>query len=173
MIDVIYRLRKSRITNPNGTFDSKGRWYPDTFELCECCDCIRSPSVRYPYSLMVHCRSKKHITSLLSKHGTGHSVLRAEYSVSLNLAGKYSALNGIEHLKGVCRSCGKEIWNCVSFDPVDMEGLVALRYILEVPGIVELCDSCLWKFTEQIRQRIRDKYSGAETLKQPKRVLKV
>jgi hypothetical protein len=32
----------------------------------KCCSGIRKPSVRYPYSLMVHCRTLQHIKNLVN-----------------------------------------------------------------------------------------------------------
>ena len=50
-----------RSTHPAGHFDDAGRWYPDT-EL-PCCQAIRSPSRQWPHSLLVHCRTVKHIAA--------------------------------------------------------------------------------------------------------------
>jgi hypothetical protein len=61
---VEYVNRQSRATNPLGGFDKAGRWYPDPDERRDCCDSIRSPSRRFPYSLMLHCRTLKHIAKL-------------------------------------------------------------------------------------------------------------
>ncbi len=61
----MYESRKDRETHPDGYFDRGGRWYPNESEECECCKNIRTPSRAYPYSLMTHCRSKKHINNLL------------------------------------------------------------------------------------------------------------
>ncbi len=57
-------LRQDRKHHPDGKFDNGGRWYPSETERCECCDHIRYPSRAYPYSLMVHCRTAKHVASL-------------------------------------------------------------------------------------------------------------
>jgi len=56
--------RKHRIRHPSGKFDNAKRWYPDEMERCDCCEGIRSPSRSYPYSLMVHCRSTSHMSSV-------------------------------------------------------------------------------------------------------------
>ena len=58
-----YDARQSRRENPDGSFDRKGRWYPSESERRACCDSVRYPSVAYPYSLMVHCRSAKHVAA--------------------------------------------------------------------------------------------------------------
>ncbi len=59
-----YLDRQARDTHPSGSFDNGGRWYPDEDEIQECCNSIRRPSRNYPYSLMVHCRTIKHIANL-------------------------------------------------------------------------------------------------------------
>jgi len=58
-----FKALQSREKNPVGSFDSAGRWYPDESEKCEFCDSTRSPSRSYPYSLLLHCRTLKHICS--------------------------------------------------------------------------------------------------------------
>lgn len=60
----VYTKRQSRECHPSGKFDSAGRWYPDKEEKCWCCDEIRIPTRAYPYSLLVHCRTIKHIAEL-------------------------------------------------------------------------------------------------------------
>lgn len=59
-----YQDRKSRLVNPDGTFDNAGRWYPSDEEKCKCCQSVREPSARYPYSLIKHCRTTNHIANL-------------------------------------------------------------------------------------------------------------
>jgi len=54
LADVHYRR-----DNPDGKFDSAGRWYPEV--LYGCCRDIRSPSRSYPYSYLTHCRTLKHL----------------------------------------------------------------------------------------------------------------
>lgn len=61
-----FKARQARSEHPDGKFDSAGRWYPSDEERQSCCDFVRSPSRAYPYSLMVHCRSKKHIANLFA-----------------------------------------------------------------------------------------------------------
>lgn len=63
----IYEGRKKRRFHPVGFFDAGGRWYPDKTEFCFCCERIRSPSRRFPYSLLTHCRSKAHVTNMVRK----------------------------------------------------------------------------------------------------------
>lgn len=69
----MYRDRKARRTHPDGSFDKHGRWYPSSSERQACCDSIRSPSVSYPYSLMLHCRTVDHIAR---RHGLDPGLLR-------------------------------------------------------------------------------------------------
>jgi len=52
---------QERRANPDGTFDQAGRWYPSV--RCDCCAEIRSPSRQWPYSLMVHCRTARHVAA--------------------------------------------------------------------------------------------------------------
>jgi len=59
-----YLARRDRRTNPDGTFDSAGRWYPADGEKQPCCAAIRSPSRAYPYSYMVHCRTVAHVAAV-------------------------------------------------------------------------------------------------------------
>lgn len=59
-----YQARQDRQEHPDGTFDNAGRWYPSDTEYRACCDHIRRPSRAWPYTLMQHCRTKKHITQL-------------------------------------------------------------------------------------------------------------
>lgn len=59
-----YISRQDRVTHPNGTFDSGGRWYPSEAEEHDCCGSIRNPSRAWPLSLNKHCRSIKHVAAL-------------------------------------------------------------------------------------------------------------
>ena len=59
-----YVRRQERRAHPDGIFDGVGRWYPSEAEGQPCCDRIRRPSGRWPYSLMTHCRSVAHVANL-------------------------------------------------------------------------------------------------------------
>lgn len=59
-----YEKRQARLEHPAGTFDKQGRWYPAENEERDCCMAIRRPTRRWPYSLMLHCRTRKHVDSL-------------------------------------------------------------------------------------------------------------
>lgn len=67
-----YLTRQSRLHNPKGKFDKARRWYPSEEEEQPCCKEIRSPSRARPYSLMLHCRTMKHVASL---YGVGYKEL--------------------------------------------------------------------------------------------------
>lgn len=56
-------------SRPGGQWDNDGRWFPDKSERCPCCNKIRNPSMNWPYSLWVHCKSKKHYKELMKKYG--------------------------------------------------------------------------------------------------------
>lgn len=70
-----YRKRKSRGKHPDGQFDGGGRWYPSAPERQDCCSRIRQPSRSYPYSLMVHCRTARHVAQL---YGVPEAELRSK-----------------------------------------------------------------------------------------------
>ncbi len=59
-----YRRRKARREHPRGYFDRQQRWFPYEAEYLDCCHSIRTPSARFPYSLMVHCRTVAHVAGL-------------------------------------------------------------------------------------------------------------
>lgn len=66
---VCFKRRQGRTEHPEGEFDKAKRWYPHGVEDCTDDDCgsdIRSPSRRFPYSLMVHCRTLRHVAWLYS-----------------------------------------------------------------------------------------------------------
>lgn len=61
-----YQGLLSRVVSPLGTYDRQSRWTP-----CEAWDCsgvhhVRSPSKRWPYSLLVHCCTLKHVAWVYS-----------------------------------------------------------------------------------------------------------
>jgi hypothetical protein len=55
-----YRVRQNGGWR-HGKFDAGGRWYPD--DMLECCYGVRSPSRRFPFSLLRHCATIKHIAN--------------------------------------------------------------------------------------------------------------
>lgn len=61
----VFHRRKSRMEHPDGTFDKAGRWQPSDAEWQACCRSIRTPSRAWPYSLMTHCRTLRHIINLV------------------------------------------------------------------------------------------------------------
>jgi Uncharacterised protein family (UPF0158) len=56
--------RELRLHHPDGTFDDGGRFYPSEKEVRDCCANIRAPSRAFPFSLMTHCRTVKHVAKL-------------------------------------------------------------------------------------------------------------
>jgi hypothetical protein len=56
--------RELRLHHPDGRFDDGGRFYPSQKEWRDCCAGIRTPSRAFPFSLMTHCRTAKHIAKL-------------------------------------------------------------------------------------------------------------
>jgi hypothetical protein len=61
---VYERLQRRRI-HPAGTFDAQRRWWPSADEWRPCCERIRRPSGRWPYSLLNHCRTAGHVGAQL------------------------------------------------------------------------------------------------------------
>ena len=53
---------------PIGRYDNGGRWVPATTELSSCCNDIRWPSRRFPYSLLRHVHTKKHLRTWIAEH---------------------------------------------------------------------------------------------------------
>ena len=60
----LYLDRVSRRAYAPGHFDRGGRWYPADGEWAGCCDGIRDPSLRWPYTLLRHCRTQVHVATL-------------------------------------------------------------------------------------------------------------
>ena len=61
---MLFILRNDQGRYPIGHFSSSSKWYPDPIEVVDCCKSIRRPSIKWPYSLMRHCYTIKHIASL-------------------------------------------------------------------------------------------------------------
>jgi hypothetical protein len=59
-----YVNRRDRFTHPVGHFDRAKRFYPAESEARACCNDIRSPSRRFPFSYMTHCRTMIHVAHL-------------------------------------------------------------------------------------------------------------
>ena len=103
----VYAARQRRAVHPLGEFDSASRWYPYAKrEHRSCCDRIRSPSRRWPYSLMLHCRTAKHVARLFSV--PERDVLRAAKAFA-SLEGSRLAVEAEEALQfvGWCQQGGR------------------------------------------------------------------
>lgn len=55
-----YVSLRDRSVNPQGKFDSAGRWYPT--QPCSCA--VRAPSRAHPYSYLVHARTAAHVAEV-------------------------------------------------------------------------------------------------------------
>lgn len=75
-----YIKLKTRNLNPDGRFDSKGRWYPSVYYSC--CRNICSPTKKFPYSLNTHCRSAEHISTV-------YEISKSDLVKSYNFIKKY------------------------------------------------------------------------------------
>jgi hypothetical protein len=67
--------RDLRLHHPDGSFDDGGRFYPSEKEVRDCCADIRAPSRAFPFSLMKHCRTAKHVAKL---YGISETDLKGE-----------------------------------------------------------------------------------------------
>lgn len=77
---------RDRVKNPDGKFDSQGRFY--LAHKCRCCEEIRSPSRSYPFSEMVHGRTVKHVANAM---GVGEHL--ATIKLIMKILDKRSAAN--------------------------------------------------------------------------------
>lgn len=74
-VEELWKARQARTLHPDGHFEYKGRyphgyvvaWWPSEWERCSCCMGLYRPTRLHPYTLMVHCRTKRHIKQLLAK----------------------------------------------------------------------------------------------------------
>lgn len=66
-IQFVYEALRDRVIHPDGKFDNAGRWYPSEAEDCGISRVIRTPSRAYPYSYLVACRTRKHVTQLAAQ----------------------------------------------------------------------------------------------------------
>jgi hypothetical protein len=66
IINTIYEMAKNREIHPCGAFDKAKRWQP-----CDVLEgymgSVRTPSRSYPFSYMIHCRTKKYITTMVTE----------------------------------------------------------------------------------------------------------
>jgi hypothetical protein len=81
IINAIFSSRQDRKSHPDGKFDNAKRWYPSDREKCDCCGNVRGPSRTFPFSYMVHCRTKKHIEELVKKLGMDDPSIKKEAGI--------------------------------------------------------------------------------------------
>lgn len=70
---ITYCRRKNRTEHPDGKFEFNG-WHPSDHEKCSCCDAVRAPTRKWPYTLTQHSRTATHVAKL-------YGVSRAELLV--------------------------------------------------------------------------------------------
>jgi len=73
----VWRDRQARRAHPDGRTDKAGRWHPSPDEIQTCCSRIRGPSRAFPWSLMLHCRTARHVARL---YGVGERGLKSHTS---------------------------------------------------------------------------------------------
>jgi hypothetical protein len=80
-INTVYTAMKERLMNPEGSFDKQGRWYPSAEQRCcsdNCPGTLRAPTKAYPYSWMLHCRTRKHCAYLAASQPEYFATLLAQ-----------------------------------------------------------------------------------------------
>ena len=63
-INKVFDLLKKRLINPSGKFDSGIRFYAKNQELID----VREPSIRFPYSQLLACRTRKYVSKVYDKY---------------------------------------------------------------------------------------------------------
>lgn len=63
--DILHDNRKNSHRYAVGRFDKRGVRYPLGIEHQPCCDKVRQPTRKYPFGLLRHCLTKKHVYNLL------------------------------------------------------------------------------------------------------------
>lgn len=75
LISEIYTARRNRAEHPEGKFDSGRRWYPSSREDAGGSgSSTRAPSRAWPYSYMLRCRTRQHVTVLAAAWLAGQDV---------------------------------------------------------------------------------------------------
>jgi hypothetical protein len=71
----LYERRRERAVNPDGRFDSAGRWYPSESENADGFTArVRSPSRHWPYSYLLAARRRIHVAALLELNLLGATI---------------------------------------------------------------------------------------------------
>lgn len=84
-INAVYTARRDRLTNPQGSFDKQGRWYPSAAENADSyTDGLRSPSRAWPYSYLTGARTRKHVAALAEAAPEYFTRLVAEAEAALS-----------------------------------------------------------------------------------------
>lgn len=63
IIKEVYKKLQDREIHPGGSFDKQGRWYANNSDLIN----VRQPSVAWPYSQMIACRTLKYVKKVADK----------------------------------------------------------------------------------------------------------
>ena len=75
IVGKIYTARKNREVSPEGKFDGGGRWYPSAAEDCGGDgSSARTPTLAWPYSYMLRCRTRQHCAALVAAALRGEAV---------------------------------------------------------------------------------------------------
>lgn len=82
-----YLDRRNRRSRPAGSRDRGGRWWPHREEERDCCRKIRRPSIRWPNSLLDHCRTARHVAELYGVPAAQFLRAAREVAVLMELSG--------------------------------------------------------------------------------------
>ncbi len=90
IVETVYQKAQAREIHPCGSFDGSGRWYPASV-FHGAIDSVRSPSRRWKYSYMQHCRTKKAIKKLCESVG----VKTCEEALKLYQYGRFDRVDAL------------------------------------------------------------------------------
>ena len=83
IINEVWFLSRTEKINPCGTFDYCRRWEPNKL-FKRHMGCVRKPTGNWPFSKLIHCRTRKFITKLL----TFYNVKTLEQALTIYTKGK-------------------------------------------------------------------------------------
>ena len=95
IINEVYSLSKERKIHPCGSpakkFVKGSKWYPAKI-LCEHMNAVYPPSNAYPFTYLLHCRTKKFITRLF----THYKIKTLEQALKLYTEATYISISNAE-----------------------------------------------------------------------------
>ena len=75
LVKQLFERRKSRVTHPEGRFDRQNRFFPSARENADGDGTkVRAPSMTWPHSYMLRCRTREHCGVLVDRALNGQDV---------------------------------------------------------------------------------------------------